>query len=74
MRVNIFSAVINEYEMKQYEELCNSRITASFPIFKMAGVNLPYLNVKRLLGEKLPLCELKTGKIVRRRWMEMEQD
>lgn len=53
---------------------CNPRITAGIPVFRMAGVNLPYLNIKRLLGETLPICELKTGKVVRRRWMEMEQE
>lgn len=50
---------------------CNPRITAGIPVFRLAGVNLPYLNVKRLLGEALPDCSLELGKIVRRRWLEM---
>ena len=50
---------------------CNPRITAGIPVFKMAGVNLPYLNVKRLLGEPLPECRLQIGTVVRRRWLEM---
>ena len=50
---------------------CNPRLTAGIPVFRMAGVNLPYLNVKRLLGEKLPDCKPEVGKIVRRRWLEM---
>lgn len=50
---------------------CNPRITAGIPVFRLAGVNLPYLNVKRLLGEALPKCELRIGTIVTRRWMEM---
>lgn len=50
---------------------CNPRITAGIPVFAMAGVNLPYLNVKRLLGEDLPVCKQKYGTVVKRRWMEM---
>ena len=50
---------------------CNPRMTAGIPVFRLAGVNLPYLNVKRLLGEALPDCNLELGKIVRRRWLEM---
>ncbi|WP_407725174.1 ATP-grasp domain-containing protein [Ruminococcus sp. JL13D9] len=50
---------------------CNPRITAGIPTFAAAGVNLPYLNVKRMIGEKLPICEQKYGTIVKRRWMEM---
>ena len=50
---------------------CNPRLTAGIPVFRMAGVNLPYLNVKRLLGEPLPECHLRIGTIVRRRWLEM---
>ena len=50
---------------------CNPRITAGIPVFAAAGVNLPYLNVKRLMGEDLPICDLKCGTIVKRRWMEM---
>jgi len=50
---------------------CNPRITAGIPVFAAAGVNLPYLNVKRLLGEDLPVCEQKYGTVVKRRWMEL---
>lgn len=50
---------------------CNPRITAGIPTFYAAGLNLPYLNVKRILNERLPVCSLKTGTIVRRRWLEM---
>lgn len=53
---------------------CNPRITAGIPVFAAAGVNLPYLNVKRLVGEPLPECHLKYGTIVRRRWLEMYTD
>lgn len=50
---------------------CNPRITAGIPAFAAAGVNLPYLNVKRLLGEPLPKAELQTGLKMKRRYMEM---
>lgn len=50
---------------------CNPRITAGIPVFELAGVNLPYLNVKRILGEKLPCVSPTIGAVVKRRWMEM---
>jgi len=50
---------------------CNPRITSGVPYFNEAGVNLLYLCVKKLLGEKLPEVSPKIGKIIRRRWMEM---
>ncbi len=52
---------------------CNPRITAGIPYFALAGINLPYLCVKHLLGEELPACKLKYGTIVKRRWMEMAE-
>ncbi len=50
---------------------CNPRITAGIPFFALAGVNLPYLCVKKLLGEDLPEVRPAIGKIIKRRWMEM---
>lgn len=50
---------------------CNPRITAGIPVFYYAGINLPYLCIKKILGEELPECKLQYGTIVRRRWMEM---
>lgn len=50
---------------------CNPRITAGIPFFDAAGVNLPYLCIKMLLGEELPALKPEYGKIIRRRWMEM---
>ena len=50
---------------------CNPRITAGVPFFEAAGVNLPYLCVKKLLGEALPDVKPAYGTIVKRRWMEM---
>ena len=50
---------------------CNPRITAGIPYFALAGVNLPYLCIKKILGEELPVVQPEYGKIIRRRWMEM---
>ena len=50
---------------------CNPRLTAGVPFFDLAGVNLPYLCVKKLLEEDLPKVNLDYGKVIRRRWLEM---
>lgn len=50
---------------------CNPRITAGIPYYALAGVNLPYLCIKKLLGEELPPVTPAYGTIIRRRWMEM---
>ena len=50
---------------------CNPRITAGDPFFSLAGVNLPYLCVKKNLGEKIPSIHPKYGMVIKRRWMEM---
>ena len=50
---------------------CNPRITAGIPMFAAAGINLPYLCVKKMLGEEMPEVELKTGFKMKRRYCEM---
>ena len=50
---------------------CNPRITAGVPYFALAGVNLPYLCVKKLLGEELSKPQLEYGRMIKRRWLEM---
>ena len=50
---------------------CNPRITAGIPVFYYAGVNLPYLCVKKILGEELPKSNTEYGLVVKRRWQEM---
>lgn len=49
----------------------NPRLAATMAIFKHAGMNLPYLRIKQLLGEALPEIEPKTGVIMKRRFLEM---
>ena len=50
---------------------CNPRITAGIPFFARAGVNFPYLCIKKMLGEELPPIRQEYGMIIRRRWREM---
>lgn len=50
---------------------CNPRITAGIPLFAAAGVNLPYLGVKKQLGEPLPRLRPKIGLKMKRRYLEM---
>lgn len=49
----------------------NPRIAATMQIFYEGGLNLPYLRVKHLLGEKLPKVEIKYGVKMHRRYLEM---
>lgn len=49
----------------------NPRIAATMQIFKIGGMNLPYLRIKQLLGEKLPHVEIKYGVKMKRRYLEM---
>lgn len=49
----------------------NPRIAATMLIFKEGGLNLPYLRIKQLLGEKLPDIEVKYGVKMKRRYLEM---
>ena len=49
----------------------NPRIAATMRIFKEGGLNLPYLRIKQLLGEKLPKASIKYGLKMKRRYLEM---
>lgn len=49
----------------------NPRIAATMQIFKVGGLNLPYLRVKQLLGEALPEINIKYGIKMKRRYLEM---
>ena len=47
----------------------NPRVTATIILYYGAGLNLPYLRVKQLLGEILPNVEIRYGvKLVRKYW------
>lgn len=49
----------------------NPRIAATMKIFKEGGLNLPYLRIKQLLGEELPIINVKYGIKFKRRYLEM---
>ena len=48
----------------------NPRLTATVSVIAAAGINLPYLRVKQLLGEDLPKCNLRYGTTLVRRYGE----
>lgn len=48
----------------------NPRLTATVSVIAAAGVNLPYLRVKQLLGERLPECNVNYGTTLVRRYGE----
>ncbi|WP_288174360.1 ATP-grasp domain-containing protein [Sporofaciens musculi] len=49
----------------------NPRITATVSVIAAAGVNLPYLRVKQLLGETLTECQIDYGTRLKRRYGEI---
>ena len=48
----------------------NPRLTATVSVIAAAGVNLPYLRIKQLLGETLPDCHIDYGTTLVRRYGE----
>jgi carbamoyl-phosphate synthase large subunit len=49
----------------------NPRIAATMAIFKAGGMNLPYLRIKQLLKEDLPIVNIKYGVKMVRRYIDM---
>ena len=52
----------------------NPRIDATVSVFAAGGLNLPYLQVKHLLGEELPEVDVRYGTRLKRRYLEMFTD
>ena len=52
----------------------NPRITATVSVIAAAGLNLPYLRIKQLLGEELPKCHIDYGTRLKRRYGEIYTD
>ncbi len=48
----------------------NPRLTATVSVLAAAGINLPYLRVKQLLGEEMPECKVNYGTLLVRRYGE----
>lgn len=49
----------------------NPRITATVSVIAAGGINLPYLRIKQLLGEKLPELNVEYGVRLKRRYHEL---
>ena len=49
----------------------NPRVTATIILYKEAGLNLPYLRIKQLLGEELPEVHLKYGIEMKRKYWDI---
>ena len=52
----------------------NPRIDATVSIFAAGGLNLPYLQIKHLLGEEMPKVDIKYGTRMKRRYLETFTD
>lgn len=52
----------------------NPRVTATIVLYAGAGMNLPYLRVKQLLGEELPPIHLKYGTHLVRKYRDILYD
>lgn len=52
----------------------NPRLAATMSVIAVGGINLPYLRIKQLLGEKLPHLEVKYGTGFKRRYLDMFVD
>ncbi|ELC8416284.1 ATP-grasp domain-containing protein [Clostridium perfringens] len=52
----------------------NPRITATVSVIAAGGINLPYLRIKQLLGEKLPDVSIEYGTRLKRRYGEIYTD
>jgi len=59
---------------KPYIIEINPRLTGGIVSAAACGVNLPYLGIKRLLGEDLPVCNINYGLKMARRYTEMFED
>ena len=61
-----FDFMLDENDTPWLTDL-NPRVTATIILYAGAGLNLPYLRIKQLLGEPLPLVNVKYGtKLVRK--------
>ena len=69
--VNIGFDLKEDKNGKPYIMECNPRMTAGIPMFMAAGINLPYLCVKKIMGEELPELSIKEGMKMKRRYLEM---
>lgn len=52
----------------------NPRITATIVLYAAAGINFPYLRIKQLLNEELPIVKAKTGVSLIRKYNDVLVD
>lgn len=63
-----FDFMLDENDTPWLTDL-NPRVTATIILYAGAGLNLPYLRVKQLLGEELPQVKVKYGtQLLRKYW------
>lgn len=63
-----FDFMLDENDTPWLTDL-NPRVTATIILYAGAGLNLPYLRVKQLLGEELPHIDVKYGtQLLRKYW------
>lgn len=65
-----FDFMLDENDTPWLTDL-NPRITATIILYAGAGLNLPYLRVKQLLGEQLPDFNIKYGTKLIRKYMDI---
>lgn len=55
-------------------DLIKARIDATITLFAAGGLNLPYLCIKRILGEDMPKIDIRYGTHLKRRYEEAFTD
>ena len=68
-----FDFMLDEEDVPWLTDL-NPRVTATIILYAGAGMNLPYLRVKQLLGEKLPKIEVRYGTKLVRKYLDTLYD
>ena len=64
-----FDFMMDEFDNPWLTDL-NPRVTATIVLYAGAGLNLPYLRIKQLLGEPLPKVDIKYGTKLIRKYLD----
>lgn len=64
-----FDFMLDENDIPWLTDL-NPRVTATIVLYAGAGLNLPYLRIKQLLGEELPHINVKYGTMLVRKYLD----
>lgn len=68
-----FDVKYNTVEEPMVMEI-NPRLTAGIVAYAPAGINFPYLGIKKLLDEEISISEVQDGVKMKRRWEEIFYD